>query len=207
MKQHPKRSGDIRERLLDAARELFVRQGYDATSVRDITTRAGANLGAITYHFGSKEALYHSVLASVARPLADRVAAAGKSAEGPLDRIEAIVRAFVEHVTTQPDAPSLLVRELPNRRPLPPPLAETMKRNMGAIMDAIVAGQRDGSVRAGDPLLLTLAVASQPFFVGVAGRVLREVGGLDPRDPANRERVAHHAAQAARAAVANPTVT
>ncbi len=54
-----------RERLVEAARQLFASAGYDATSVRDITARAHANLGAITYHFGSKQALYHAVIERV----------------------------------------------------------------------------------------------------------------------------------------------
>ena len=54
-----KHSQEIRERLIEAARQQFARVGFDAASVRDITARAHANLGAITYHFGSKEALYY----------------------------------------------------------------------------------------------------------------------------------------------------
>ncbi|HSG82026.1 MAG TPA: helix-turn-helix domain-containing protein, partial [Gemmatimonadota bacterium] len=50
------------EALLRAAHHLFARFGYDGTSVRAITREAGSNLGAVTYHFGSKEALYDSVL-------------------------------------------------------------------------------------------------------------------------------------------------
>jgi AcrR family transcriptional regulator len=50
------------ESLLDAGQRLFAERGYDASSVRDLTAAASANLGAVTYHFGSKEALYHAVL-------------------------------------------------------------------------------------------------------------------------------------------------
>ena len=62
---------EVRERLIEAARELFAQDGFDRASVRDITARAQANLGAITYHFGSKEALYHAVIERFATPLAD----------------------------------------------------------------------------------------------------------------------------------------
>lgn len=44
--------------LIDAAGELFAGHGFDGTSTRAIAERAGVNLGAIHYHFGSKEALY-----------------------------------------------------------------------------------------------------------------------------------------------------
>ena len=57
----------VRERLLLAARDLFAQHGYDGTSVRDITARAKANLGAITYYFGSKEALFYAVISGTRR--------------------------------------------------------------------------------------------------------------------------------------------
>ena len=66
---------DCHTRLVEAARTLFARHGYDATSVRAITSRAKANLGAVTYHFGSKRALYHTVIEQFIVPVADRLAA------------------------------------------------------------------------------------------------------------------------------------
>ncbi|MDQ6646763.1 MAG: TetR family transcriptional regulator [Pseudomonadota bacterium] len=53
---------DTRQRLLDAAEWLFIEQGYEAMSLRHITTKAGANLAAVNYHFGSKEALIRELL-------------------------------------------------------------------------------------------------------------------------------------------------
>jgi TetR/AcrR family transcriptional regulator, regulator of cefoperazone and chloramphenicol sensitivity len=49
-------------RLLDAAAELFARHGFHGTSIRDIAERAGANVAAGHYHYGSKEGLYLEVL-------------------------------------------------------------------------------------------------------------------------------------------------
>lgn len=54
--------GDTRQRLLEATEWLFIESGYEAMSLRHITARAGANLAAVNYHFGSKEALMHEVL-------------------------------------------------------------------------------------------------------------------------------------------------
>jgi AcrR family transcriptional regulator len=50
-----------RQRLLDAAERLFAANGFEATSLRDVTSRARANLAAVNYHFGSKEALVRAV--------------------------------------------------------------------------------------------------------------------------------------------------
>ncbi|MCF8198223.1 MAG: TetR family transcriptional regulator [Sulfuritalea sp.] len=52
---------DTRSRILDAAENLFVEHGLDATTMRMITADAKANLAAVNYHFGSKEALIEAV--------------------------------------------------------------------------------------------------------------------------------------------------
>jgi AcrR family transcriptional regulator len=52
---------DTRSRILDAAENLFVEHGLDATTLRMITAEAKANLAAVNYHFGSKEALIEAV--------------------------------------------------------------------------------------------------------------------------------------------------
>ncbi len=48
-------------RILDAAETLFVEHGLEVTSMRMITTQAGANLAAVNYHFGSKDKLIQEV--------------------------------------------------------------------------------------------------------------------------------------------------
>lgn len=48
---------DTRSRILDAAERLFMEHGLEATTLRMITAEAQANIAAVNYHFGSKEAL------------------------------------------------------------------------------------------------------------------------------------------------------
>lgn len=53
---------DTRLRILDAAEELFMAAGFEATTLRQITGKAQVNLAAVNYHFGSKEALIQALL-------------------------------------------------------------------------------------------------------------------------------------------------
>jgi AcrR family transcriptional regulator len=71
---------DTRTQLLDAAEHLFAEHGYRGTSIRAVTDRAGANLAAVGYHFGSKAEL----LAAVARRVVEPINAAQVAA---LDRL------------------------------------------------------------------------------------------------------------------------
>lgn len=60
---------DTKERLLDVAERLFAEEGFEAVSLRAITAEAGANLAAVNYHFGSKEALVGAVVARQVEPI------------------------------------------------------------------------------------------------------------------------------------------
>jgi AcrR family transcriptional regulator len=51
-----------KSRILDAAEQLFMEHGFEATSLRSLTAAAGVNLAAVHYHFGSKEELFQAVL-------------------------------------------------------------------------------------------------------------------------------------------------
>lgn len=63
---------ETKTRILDAAERLFAQDGIDATSLRAITDAANANLAAVNYHFGSKEALVHAVFGRRLKPLNER---------------------------------------------------------------------------------------------------------------------------------------
>ena len=56
------------DRILDTAEVLFAQKGFAETSLRAITSKAGVNLAAVNYHFGSKEALIQAVFERFLRP-------------------------------------------------------------------------------------------------------------------------------------------
>lgn len=60
-----------RQRILDAAEELFGESGYDNTSLRDVAERVGIKEPGLYNHFRNKEALYRDVLTRALQPLAD----------------------------------------------------------------------------------------------------------------------------------------
>ena len=52
---------ETQTRILDAAEELFMQHGFEGASMRMLTAKAGVNLAAVNYHFGSKDALIEAV--------------------------------------------------------------------------------------------------------------------------------------------------
>ena len=86
-----------RERILNAAEQLFSEQGISGTSLRAVTRAAGVNLASVHYYFGSKEALLDAVIDRRAKPVnAQRLLALETlMSSGDSLEIEAILEAFV----------------------------------------------------------------------------------------------------------------
>ncbi len=77
------RGEDTRRRILETAIDVFAAVGYEGAATRMLAERAGVNLPAIQYYFGSKEGLYRAAIGHIAEqteqrmaPVADRVRAA-----------------------------------------------------------------------------------------------------------------------------------
>ena len=84
---------ETRRQLLEAAAEVFAEAGFQNATVREICRRAGANIAAINYHFGDKEALYLEVIRdSHAKTLEKYPPLLGLSADASADKK---LRAYV----------------------------------------------------------------------------------------------------------------
>ncbi|MCC6142536.1 MAG: CerR family C-terminal domain-containing protein [Candidatus Hydrogenedentes bacterium] len=86
---------DARERLIRAGLEVFAHFSFDGATTRMLASRAGVNLAAIPYYFGSKESLYQAVIQHVidqirARSAAELMRVRGRMASGPVTPEEAL---------------------------------------------------------------------------------------------------------------------
>ncbi len=171
--------GNTARALLDAARELFIARGYDGTSIRAITARAQANLGAVTYHFGSKSALYNAVAESVMTPLKEHLVGIARSGHPPLDRVEALLRGFFDYLRDHPEPARLMVQQLASGHPAPQAVSRVIRANHDALTDLIAEGQADGTIRDGDPRFLALSIVAQPVWLTLVRRLLQQAVGID----------------------------
>jgi AcrR family transcriptional regulator len=106
-----------RQRILNAAGEVFAEQGFEGATVRAITQRAGVNVAAINYHFRDKAELYSRVIfdACASHGVADRIKAEG--IVDPQRRLRSIIFHWLQFMLN-PDRPEwkrlLLAREMAN---------------------------------------------------------------------------------------------
>ena len=85
-----------RERILDAAEEVFAREGYFAATIRGITTTAGVELSLSRYYFGSKDELFRQVVARRADAICLMLEASlAQAGIGKRSALRAVVEAMV----------------------------------------------------------------------------------------------------------------
>ena len=91
---------ETKEKILDAAEELFALNGFAATSIRAITSHAEVNLAALNYHFGSKDALIDAVFERRIGPLNQArlslLAAVKREAGKESPTLEDVLGAFLQ---------------------------------------------------------------------------------------------------------------
>jgi AcrR family transcriptional regulator len=86
---------DTRQRILDAAREMFVERGYEATTMRAIADRIEYTPTAIYHHFRNKEALLAELCAADFRALGSAFQKIGRI-EDPVERLRRSGQTYVE---------------------------------------------------------------------------------------------------------------
>ncbi|ADD42964.1 TetR family transcriptional regulator [Stackebrandtia nassauensis] len=153
------RSGaQSRQRVLDAARELFQRNGYAGTTVRAVATEAGVDPAMVFYFFGNKQGLFAAAVDMSAQlpPAIDAIF------DGGLDGIgERVVRTLLENMDKSERAPlAILTRSGPGDDQTETLLRQYIDREitgrLAALLDTPDAALRAGMVNV---QLLGLAVA------------------------------------------------
>lgn len=188
---------DTRQRLIEAAARMFVEQGFGSAKVRDIVARAGANIAAVNYHFGSKEGLYAAVIQyHSAQAMQEFSQHAGDDrGRAPEACLRDYVRTFLQRLLTE--TPQFTMSKLIAREMVEPTAA------FGLIIDKFVWPQYHALhaiVRSVAGKILSeelvrrccLSIVGQCLYYQFARQV---VARLDPEfryGPADVERLAEH---------------
>ncbi|MBI4804339.1 MAG: CerR family C-terminal domain-containing protein [Desulfovibrio sp.] len=189
---------DTTKRILEAAIEVFLEKGYDAATIRDICAKAEANVAAVNYHFGSKDALHAAVLEHIMLACHERYPM-HEGMERCKEPEERLLRFVVNLLRMDfPEDPKLAREsklfwmEMGNPSPALKPLVERFMRPIRDMLEAILRenlgpGADDETVR-----LCAGSVVGQCFFHAQNRVIISELYPDKTYHPHDVDQLARH---------------
>lgn len=175
---------DVKERILCAARHLFIKNGYNKTSIRDIATASDTNVAMINYYYRSKYELFEIIFDEALDVLLERVFRVISSDQSFEDLISQWIDSYYETLMEYPQIPIFIINEINlsserladrirNRNPF------DIYKKMSYRIEKEIAS---GNIRAISPIDLILHVLSLCIFPFVFGQMATMVAGKSKND-------------------------
>lgn len=157
-----------REQIIMAAKEVFARNGFHATTIADIAKSAGLSYGSVYWYFSSKDELFHALMTTeedaLRNHIATALAAVGAEAgqEPPLRAlVQSAVQATLEFFEADRATVKLLLRDAYA-------LGERFEKQLGGIQERfvddveafVVAAQGRGEVVNAPPRMVAYSLAA-----------------------------------------------
>lgn len=169
------------EKILDAARKVFVRDGMMGARMQDIADEAGINKALLHYYFRNKELLFERIFLDAAQQIFPRINAMFQSELPLFQKIENFVEAYMTVVMENPYLPIFVLTEInrdPKRflkklwpshnKPDPQPLLKQIQEEVAA-----------GRIKPIDPASLLVNMLSLVLFPFVGRPMMQQVIGMD----------------------------
>jgi AcrR family transcriptional regulator len=150
LKTNAQRSDDSRRTLIAAARDLFGRQGYSATSTPAIARAAGVSRGALYHHFADKAALFYAVVQAEYKRVEGEIE---KDADTTGDTLEILIEGGERFMTAMNDPASrkILLVDGPAVLGAEQLLGFDRETISGSLRAGIIAAQTQGRLPASIP--------------------------------------------------------
>lgn len=152
---------ELRQAILQAAGDLFLEQGYEAFSLRQVAEYLGYSPTTIYLYFESKDALLFAVADDAYRLFCEAEMRAFMSTDDPIERLIAIGRAYIDFGLTHPTAYKLIFAQrtdflMGHLEGAAQPRIDSFKASEQAVYIAIEAD----AIRQGDPTVIFNALWS-----------------------------------------------
>jgi AcrR family transcriptional regulator len=186
---------ETRERLLEAAGEVFAEHGFRDATIREICQRAKANVAAVHYHFGDKEELYAAVFDYARSCAVARFEEEAPSAAPAKERLRAFVGSALARFFDQ-GRPAwlgkLIAQEMIDPTRALDRLVKHQIRPNSERLKAIVRELIGKKVDEETLRLCTFSIAAQWLFYFHCGQVVKRLNPAQRFGPQEIERLADH---------------
>ncbi len=163
-----RKRGEVRQKILDSATELFARKGYEGASTREIAEAAGVAVPNIYYYYKDKQGLYQATLTESAVGLLELLKKVDDPSASLRDRFLALAKAKIKLAKKKNTAIELFTREwLDSGSPgLPPKLKSAMSQSIKFMEQMIAQAVQRGEIRPINPKLAVWYMFSLAFLQG-----------------------------------------
>jgi len=181
------RDGDTEQRILQAARRVFVRHGTSGARMQEIAAEAGVNQALLHYYFRSKQRLAEAIFREAASRLVPAVAKLLGSDASLEQKVEQFVHLYIDTVREHPFLPGYILAELHQHPERVKSLQEAVGVQPAAVMKALLQrlrGQLDeraaaGTMRRIAPEQFVVNLLALTVFPFAARPILDVAIGLD----------------------------
>jgi len=163
------KSDVTRERILDAAAELFSQRGYAATGVDLLADRSGIAKTAIYYHFGNKEGLLAALVERAAAVWTDDIRESARRGNDPAERLDRALTGMRSMVEEKPWILRLLLLLALEVADSKPEIRAVLQNIFVRARDTIVAGLNEAlecEVEGGESVALVMLGLLQAVVIG-----------------------------------------
>ncbi len=172
-------AGDSREKILNAARDLFGEKGVDATSIRAIARQAGVNLGMIHYFFQTKDNLVDAVLERYFKNVGAALESVPADAD-PRQRLAAAITGIVKYLQNNQQVVRIVIREYSvGSLRLQRIAQQYMGPNFGRLALIVAEGIGRGQFKALDVRFLAMVTLGMMIHPFMASPLLSQFLDLD----------------------------
>jgi AcrR family transcriptional regulator len=134
------RQGSTRERLLEAAIEMFAERGYAATGVDALCRRAGVAKTGLYWEFQNKVGLLNAVIDQVVTEWVDQIREAACAAGSPRERLDIALRMVRRRIQERPEVFRVLLVVLAERTQVDEEAREALRRFYTSAHAALLSG-------------------------------------------------------------------
>jgi AcrR family transcriptional regulator len=187
-----------RERIIDAAGEIFAERGFDSTTVRDICQAAGANIAAVNYYFGDKQRLYVEAVMRAHRWRMQQAVLPTWSVDTTAEaKLTDFITTFIRRIRTGPEGTwhtRLVMREIANPSEACVELVQSSIRPQFEVLVGILRELLPEVTDDKDLHLTAFSIVGQCLFYHFADPVVRNLLGPDEYSGLDVEKLADHIA-------------
>jgi TetR/AcrR family transcriptional regulator len=178
-----KRDGLTKDRILDAAEDIFSHKGFDGTKVQEIASAAGVNKAMLYYYFKDKDDLLIAVIGRIIKGIGDAIPRYFADTENTVENIEAFLDFYIEYLAKNRSFVRLMAWEMLSGRHVQAIAREYIIPMFSVMRQKITESVSQHLMREVSPEHTVFSVVGMNVFYIVASPLFMHILGEDPLSP------------------------